>query len=330
MDLTIAIAGVIVFAVIMYVVMDGFDLGIGILFPFAGTEADRDRMMNSVAPIWDGNETWLVLGGVVLFAAFPRAYGVLLPALYLPVMVMLFGLVFRGVAFEFRFKAAQRAPWNFAFAFGSTIAAFAQGVVLGAYIDSFSSAGLERAGTLDWLSWFSLVTGAALVVGYALLGATWLVMKTEGSLQRWAFRAAMPACLLVCVFIAIVSLWTAFLNPQISARWFRWPNIAYLWIVPFVTGLVCLKLLDSVRRGDERLPFVLAVAIFLLCYAGLGISLWPIIIPPNISIWDAAASGASQTFLGAGLAVILPITLGYIAYSYYVFRGKVADESGYH
>jgi len=330
MDLTLAIAGVIVFAVIMYVVMDGFDLGIGILFPLARTEADRDRMMNSVAPIWDGNETWLVLGGVVLFAGFPRAYGVLLPAFYLPVMVMLFGLVFRGVAFEFRFKSLRRAGWNFGFAFGSTVAAFAQGVVLGAYIDSFSGSGLERAGTLDWLSWFSLVTGLALVAGYAMLGATWLVMKTDGALQRWAFRAATPACLAVCVFIAIVSLWTAFLNPQISARWFRWPNIAYLWVVPFVTGLVCLKLLHSLRRGDEVLPFLLAVAIFLLCYAGLGISLWPTIVPPRLSIWDAAASGASQSFLAAGLAAILPITLGYIAYSYYVFRGKVTDAGGYH
>jgi cytochrome d ubiquinol oxidase subunit II len=330
-DLALACAAVIAFAVIMYVVMDGFDLGIGILFPFAADEAERDTMMNTVAPVWDGNETWLVLGGTVLFAGFPMAYALLLSSLYLPLMVMLFALVSRGIAFEFRFKAERhRWAWNLSFTGGSLLASFAQGVVLANFIDGYGGNGIAAASGLAWLSPFSVLTGCALVAGYALLGATWLVMKTEGAVQRRAIAQAQVLLVAVLAFIVAVSLHTAFLNERIAARWFSWPNIAFLAPVPVATGAVALALWLGLRRGSPMLPFLAAVGLFVLSYAGLAISLWPIIVPPSVTIWDAAAPPESAGFLLVGVAVTIPAVLCYTAYSYYVFRGKVAAGAGYH
>jgi cytochrome d ubiquinol oxidase subunit II len=325
-------AGILAFAVVMYVVMDGFDLGIGIMFRFAPDDGARDTMMNAIAPVWDGNETWLVLGGSVLFAAFPLAYAVLLPAFYLPLVVMLIALVFRGVAFEFRARATGgRRWWDRAFHLGSLVAAFAQGIVLGSFILGVRVENGAFAGTaFDWLTPFALFCGAALVAGYALLGCTWLIMKTAGDAQRWVRRMAPPLLFAVLAAIVIVSVWTPMIRPAISGRWFSWPNIVLLSPVPIMTALIAFGLLRALRRGREIQPFILAVLLFLLSYLGLGISLFPWIAPPGLSIWDAAAAPGTQRFLLWGVGLVLPVVLAYTAYSYRVFRGKASAGNGYH
>jgi cytochrome d ubiquinol oxidase subunit II len=332
LDLPLVWAAIIVVGVIMYVLLDGFDLGVGILFPFLPTDQDRDLAMNSVAPIWDGNETWLVLGGAGLFAAFPLAYAVILPGTYLPLIVMLLGLIFRGVAFEFRFKAeSSRHWWDRSFHYGSLAATIAQGMVLGAFIQGFAVANRQYAGGMfDWLTPFSLMTGVALVSGYALLGATWLIWKTERELQDRCYRLARNFLLVVLAFIVSVSLWTPLLHPEIAGRWFTWPNIAYLSPVPLVTGLVAFALWRALEERREALPFVLSLALFLLSFLGLGISLWPNVVPPDISIWEAAAPPETQLFILIGTAILLPIILAYTGFTYFVFRGKVRPGAGYH
>jgi cytochrome bd ubiquinol oxidase subunit II len=332
LDLALVWAAIIVVGVVMYVLLDGFDLGVGILFPFLPTDQDRDLAMNSVAPIWDGNETWLVLGGAGLFAAFPLAYAVILPGTYLPLIIMLLGLIFRGVAFEFRFKEHHRRHlWDKAFHYGSLAATVAQGLVLGAFIQGFEVQNRQFAGGMfDWLTPFSLLTGAALVSGYALLGATWLIMKTERELQERCYRLARGLLLAVLAFIGIVSLWTPLMNPAIAERWFTWPNIAWLSPVPVVTALVAFAQWRALERRREVVPFVLSLALFLLSFLGLGISLWPNVIPPDISIWEAAAPPETQLFILIGTAILLPIILGYTGFTYFIFRGKVRPGAGYH
>ena len=332
LDLPLIWAAIIVLGVIMYVLLDGFDLGVGILFPYLGSDADRDVAMNSVAPIWDGNETWLVLGGAGLFAAFPLAYAVILPGTYLPLLIMLIALIFRGVAFEFRFKAtSNRYWWDGAFHYGSLFATFAQGLVLGTYIRGFEVEERSFAGSMfDWLSPFSVLTGVALISGYALLGATWLIMKTAGPLQHRCYGMARRLLLAVLVFVGIVSVWTPLLDPDIAARWFSWPNIAYLSPVPVVTAAVAWSHWQALERGREVSPFVLTMGLFLLSFLGLGISLWPNIIPPDISIWEAAAPPETQMFVLIGVAILLPVILAYTAFTYYVFRGKARAGEGYH
>ena len=332
LDLPLIWAAIIVLGVIMYVLLDGFDLGVGILFPYLGTDADRDVAMNSVAPIWDGNETWLVLGGAGLFAAFPLAYSVILPGTYLPLLIMLIALIFRGVAFEFRFKArGKRRWWDRAFYLGSLFATIAQGLVLGTFIRGFEVEGRAFAGGMfDWLSLFSLLTGLALISGYALLGATWLIMKTEGPLQERCYGFARVLLIAVLVFVAIVSIWTPLFNPAIADRWFSWPNLAYLSPVPLITALTVFWHWRALERRRETLPLVLTMALFLLSFLGLGISLWPNVIPPDISIWEAAAPPETQAFVLVGMVILLPIVLAYTAVTYYVFRGKVRAGEGYH
>lgn len=330
--LTLAWIGIVGFAVFMYVLMDGFDLGIGILYPFVPREEDRDTMMNSVAPVWDFNETWLVLGGAGLFAAFPIAYAVVLPAMYLPLLVMLVALIFRGVAFEFRFKAAARRHWwNRSFFLGSLLATFAQGVVLGSFIQGIPVVGRDFAGTmLHWLTPFSLFCGLALIVGYALLGATWLIWRTIGRLQDWCFRVARRLMVMVLIGVAVVSLWTPFLLPDIAQRWFSMPNLVLLSPVPLVTAVLAVALWRAIDNGREVAPFVLSMALFALSYLGLAISLWPNLIPPGVTVWQAAAPPETQVFLLVGMAFLIPSILGYTAYSYWVFRGKVTGSFGYH
>lgn len=332
LDLTLIWAIIIAIGVIMYVIMDGFDLGVGILFPFARSDADRDVMMNSVAPIWDGNETWLILGGTSLFAAFPIAYAVLLPAFYLPLIVMLLALIFRGVAFEFRFKSRNnRHWWDRAFSYGSMAATFAQGVVLGSFIQGVEVVDRAYAGhALSWFTPFSLFCGLALMAGYAMLGAAWLIGKTEGALQIWAYDKMRLSSLLTLIAVGIVSLWTPLIHSEIAARWFSWPNLLYLSPVPILVALVGWRLYLAIERREHWTPFLLTLALFLLSYAGLAISLFPYVIPPDITIWDAASPRSSQWFLLAGTMFILPIILIYTAYSYWVFRGKVTPDSGYH
>jgi cytochrome d ubiquinol oxidase subunit II len=324
---------IIAFGLMMYVIMDGFDLGIGILLPFVPDRADRDTMVNTVAPVWDGNETWLVLGGAALLAAFPLVYSVALSALYLPIMLMLAGLILRGVAFEFRFKAdeAHRPFWDKAFAGGSCIAAFCQGVVLGAFINGFKVAdGAYAGGAFDWLSPFSLFTGLGLLVAYALLGSTWLVLKTEDGLQRRMKQIARRVAMILFVVIAAVSLWTPLLHPEIAARWFALPNIVFLAPVPILVLLAGWTLLRTLKRDSHAAPFVLALFLLFLGYTGLAISTWPHVIPPNISIWDAAAPPQSMGFTLVGALFVIPLILLYTTWSYYVFRGKVKVGHGYH
>ena len=330
-DLPFIWAMLIAFAVLMYVVLDGFDLGIGILFPAIKGERNRDVMMKSIAPVWDGNETWLVLGGGGLFAVFPLAYSVLLTAFYAPLIAMLLALVFRGVAFEFRFKDRKHKPlWDLAFTGGSTVAAFSQGVVLGAFIQGIEIEGRSYAGGwFDWLTPFSLFTGLALVLGYALLGAGWLVIKTTGALQQRVYVIMRPLALATLAAIAAVSLWTPLLNGEIAERWFSWPNIVYLSPVPLLVAAGAAGLYRAIQLKRQIQPFVLTLGLFLLSYLGLGISLYPYIIPPEVTLWVAAAPDESLAFLLVGTLVLLPLILAYTAYSYWVFRGKVKLDDGY-
>jgi cytochrome d ubiquinol oxidase subunit II len=319
-------------AVIMYVLLDGFDLGVGILFPLAPDDHARDLMMGSVAPIWDGNETWLVLGGIGLFAAFPLAFAIIIPALYFPILLMLLGLVFRGVAFEFRPAArTSKRRWDRAFFLGSLVATFAQGCVLGKFVQGFAVEGRQYAGTSwDWLDPFVLAVGVGLVFGYALLGATWLVMKTDGQLQAWARRRANASLVGVLAFIAMVSIWTPLDQAHIAARWFSWPNIALLAPVPLLTAALAWWLWRSLARGGEVAPFIAAMSLFLMCYLGLAISLFPYVVPHSVTLRDAAAAPQSQAFLLIGTVFLLPIILMYTGWSYWVFRGKVRADAGYH
>jgi cytochrome bd ubiquinol oxidase subunit II len=332
-DLPIIWAVIIAFGLMMYVIMDGFDLGIGILFPFVNDRDDRDCMVNTVAPVWDGNETWLVLGGAGLFAAFPLAYSFLLSALYLPLILMLAGLIWRGVAFEFRFKASEEHKWFWdqAFAWGSYIAAFFQGVALGAVINGFKVEGPSHTGgAFDWITPFSLFTGLGLIVAYALLGSTWLIMKTEGDLQRRMIELARPIALALLWVIAIVSIWTPFVHRDVAARWFTLPNPIFFAPVPVLVLAATWGILHFLKRETHAAPFILVLVLLFLGYSGLGISLWPHIIPPDVTIWAAAGPPQSLGFTLVGALFIIPIILTYTAWSYYVFRGKVRVGEGYH
>jgi cytochrome d ubiquinol oxidase subunit II len=324
-------SGIIVVGVIMYVLLDGFDLGVGILFQGAPSDSDRDIMMNSVAPIWDGNETWLVLGGAALFGAFPLAYAVILPGTYLPLLIMLIALIFRGVAFEFRFKSTtSRKWWDRAFHYGSLLATIAQGLVLGAFIQGFDVEDRTFVGSmLDWLTPFAVLTAVALVFGYALLGATWIIWRTEGHIQAWAYGIARPLLVGVLVFIGIVSIWTPVMNPTIAERWFAWPDMLWLSPVPVATALLAWLNWRALGRGYEVWPFFLSIGLFLLSFLGLGISLFPYVIPPSITIWEAASPPESQLFILVGVGALLPVILAYTFVSYWVFRGKVREGEGY-
>ncbi|MGQ0741401.1 MAG: cytochrome d ubiquinol oxidase subunit II [Alphaproteobacteria bacterium] len=318
--------------VFLYVLLDGFDLGVGILYRFAPDTNSRNLVMNSIAPVWDGNETWLVLGGVGLFAAFPLAFAVIMPAVYFPIMVMLLALIFRGVAFEFRFREAEhRTFWDHAFHYGSLIATFSQGVVLGAFVQGFEVEGRHFAGgSFDFLTPFSLFTGAALVFGYALLGAGWLILKTEGELQKLARRLGRWCLLGTLAAIGIVSLWTPLMNAEIAERWFSWPNIAFLSPVPIITLGIALAEWRALEGKAEFAPFVGAVGLFVMSYIGIAISLWPMIVPYHYTLWDAASSPDTQVFMLLGTLFLLPIILVYTGWSYWVFRGKVRADIGYH
>jgi cytochrome d ubiquinol oxidase subunit II len=325
-------AAIIGVAVALYVILDGFDLGLGILFPFAPEENRRDVMMNSVAPFWDGNETWLVLGGGGLFVAFPLAYAVIMPALYLPIIIMLLGLIFRGVAFEFRWAAKpSHRFWDNAFAGGSIVATFMQGVVLGGYLQGIEVAnGAYAGGPLDWLSLFSMFTGVSLVAGYALLATTWLVMKTEGEFAGVARGWSKWLLIAVMASMVVISLWTPLAVDRIAERWFTWPNLLYLSPIPLATAATAYLCWHGLATGREVMPFLSAVGLFLLGFLGLAISTVPYLVPPSITIWDAAAVPASQIFMLVGVLIMLPLILGYTVFVYWTFRGKVREGEGYH
>jgi cytochrome bd ubiquinol oxidase subunit II len=324
--------GVLGLGFFLYVLLDGFDLGVGILYGFASDRTDRIFVMNSIAPIWDGNETWLVLGGLGLLAAFPVAFAIIMPAVYFPILIMLLALVFRGVAFEFRYRDAEhRTLWDHGFCYGSAIATFAQGVVLGAFIQGFEVEGRQFAGSsLDCFTPFSLLTGVALLFGYSLLGAGWLILKTEGDLQEWARRLGRRALFGVLAAVAIVSVWTPLMDADIARRWFSWPNILFLSPVPIVTALLAWWEWRSLNNRSEATPFIVAIGLFTMSYIGIAISLWPMIVPHAFTLWEAASPPSTQAFLLVGTLFLLPIILMYTGWSYWVFRGKVRADIGYH
>jgi len=318
--------------VLFYVLLDGFDLGVGILYGLVDSAPARNLVMNTIAPVWDGNETWLILGGVGLMAAFPLAFAIIIPAVYFPVTMMLLALAFRGVAFEFRFRDSEhRTFWDHGFCYGSLIATFSQGVVLGAFIQGFKTNGHAfTGGSFDCFTVFSVLTGVALVFGYALLGSGWLILKTEGELQALARRRGRWCLIGVLVAIAIVSVWTPLANPDIAQRWFGWPNMLWLSPVPVLTAIVAAWEWRALGGEAEGAPFVAAALLFILSYLGVAISLWPMIVPHSITLWQAASSQSTQGFLLIGTLVLLPIVLVYTAWSYWVFRGKVRGDIGYH
>ena len=332
LDLVPLWAGILALAVFMYVLLDGFDLGIGILSPFAPDDASRDQMMDSVAPVWDGNETWLVMGGIALLAAFPLAFAIIIPAVYFPILLMLIGLLFRGVAFEFRHMSSSRKKlWDWSFHTGSLVATFAQGVVLGTSVQGIPVEGRHfSGGSFEWATPFAVLTGLGLIAGYGLIGACWLVMKTEGELQKWARSKAMLLTFGVAAFIAMVSIWTPLVQPQIQQRWFAWPNLLLLSPVPVITLALFVWLLRALKSDREATPFLLALGLFAMCYLGLGISILPMIVPYSVTLWAAASSPKSQAFLMIGTLFLLPIIVTYTGWSYWVFRGKVRTGEGYH
>ncbi|UEC01708.1 cytochrome d ubiquinol oxidase subunit II [Burkholderia vietnamiensis] len=324
---------IIGFGIMMYVIADGFDLGIGILFPFIKDRDQRDTMVNTVAPVWDGNETWLVLGGAGLMAAFPQAYSILLSAFYIPVILMLLGLIWRGVSFEFRFKAdeAHKPFWDRAFMLGSFVATFFQGVMLGAFIDGVPVVdGRSAYGLMDWLTPFSVFTGVAVIAGYALLGVTWLVLKTEGHLQQRMIRATRRITVVVLIAIAIASVWTPLANPAIAQRWFSLPELWFFLPVPVLVLIAAYAIFRTSHNDPHAGPFVWSLVLVFLAYSGFVISIWPNIVPPSLSIWQAAAPPQSLGFTLVGALLIIPMIIGYSAWAYYVFRGKVKVGEGYH
>ena len=332
LDLVPIWTAILAIGVFLYVALDGFDLGVGMLYNFAPDRDARALVMNSIAPIWDGNETWLVLGSLGLLAAFPLAFAIIIPAVYFPILLMLLALIFRGLAFELRYRDAEhRTFWDHGFAYGSALASFAQGVVLGAFIQGFHVEGRHFAGSsFDCFTPFSVFTGVALVFGYTLLGAGWLVIKTDGALQDWARVLGRRALVGTVLAIAVVSLWTPFIDPHIAARWFSWPNIAVLAPVPLITaGLIAFEWW-SLQRGSDHAPFLGALGLFVMSYVGIAISLWPMIVPGHYTLDEAAASESTQAFLLVGTLVLLPVILLYTGWSYWVFRGKVRGDIGYH
>lgn len=327
MDYALIAYLLLAFGMGMYVILDGFDLGIGVLLPFARDAEERERMIASVSPVWDGNETWLVLGGAVLFAAFPMAYGILLSAWYVPLSLMLCALVLRGVAFEYRPKARWKGLWSVSLGAGSLLAAFCQGAMLGSFVQGVPVSGHRYAGgPWDWLSPFSLMTGIAVATGYALLGAAWLILKTEGALQARSYRLAGVLTLALLAFLALVSVWTPVSQPAIAERWFSFPAIAWLAPLPLSSVVASVAMWRSLKQRRELAPFALGVAVFLSALLGLVYSLWPYIVPRALTVWEAASPPATLAFVLVGVLVLMPFVLGYTLHTYRLFRGKASDE----
>lgn len=330
LNLPVIWGGLIATAVFLYVLLDGFDLGIGILFPFAPSDKCRDRMMHSIAPFWDSNETWLVLGGGGLFASFPLAYSIIMPALYIPIIMMLLGLIFRGVAFEFRAKASAKRKvfWEHIFHFGSLIAAFMQGMILGSILQGIEVEGRVFAGgPFDWMTGFTFMTGVALVFGYMLLASTWLVMKTTDVTQAWGRKTARYLILFIVIFMLLLSAAMPDMDQQIQDLWFSRHSLLYLLPFPVLSLFTIFILYKDLQNPKREIrPYILSNVLFLLNYIALVISIWPYIVPFQVTLWEAAATATSQSILLIGIGIFLPIILIYTGHCYYVFRGKTQDE----
>lgn len=332
-DLSLVWVAIIGLGVFIYVILDGFDLGIGILFPFIPNKEERDVMMNTVAPVWDGNETWMVLGGAGLFAAFPLVYSTVLSALYMPITLMVIALIFRGVAFEFRFKATRtKKLWVHAFIWGSICASFLQGVILGAFIQGIkTNNGIYAGQTFDWLSPFSLFTGLGVLIMYAALGCAWLIVKTDHELQQKMYHLMPKLIWALLVVFAAVSIYTPLIHPHIAERWFSLPNLFYFSPVPLLVLVFTFLILKACRDQLEYRPFLFTLVLVFLAFTGFVISTFPYIIPPSVTIWQAAAPHSSQHFALIGALILIPIILAYTIFSYWVFRDKVRiGDDGYH
>ena len=331
MDLVIVWACLVALAILLYVVLDGFSLGVALAFPTAQNEEERDVMMSSIAPVWDANQTWLVFGGGALFATFPMVYGVLFSALYVPLLTFVFGLIFRGVAFEFRANSIQKERWNKAFFLGSLVAVLAQGITLGGVISGTKVRGGHFAGgPFDWLNPFSMTVGLALIAGYILLGTTYLIIKTTGPVQERSYRQASRAAWIVLAFQAVITAWTPIYNPTVWPSWFRPPRIYFIWTFPLMGLIAFYCLIRALKERRELLPFFCSILFFLAGYLGLIASVYPYAIPPSITFQEAAAQHETLRFTLWGTVIVLPVVLAYIIYSYTVFRGKVGGEQYYH
>jgi len=324
-DLVYIWAGLVGLAMILYVIMDGTNLGVGLLFLTTRDEKERDVLIDTISPVWDANQTWLVLGGGAIFAVFPVVYAVLSSALYIPLMTFIFGLIFRGVTFEFRLNASRRERWSLAFSLGSLIAVLSQGFTLGGVLSSIKVSGTTFAGgPFDWLNPFSIMVGCALVPGYVMLASTFLIIKTAGPIQERAYRLALGSTLIVLFFMAVVTVWTPFHYPVVWKFWFSPPRIYFIWAFPLLGLIAAAQLLRSVRnRHRESSPHLYAIFLFLSGYIGLAASLFPYAIPPRITLEEAAAQYETLRFMLWATAIILPAILAYVIYSYSVFRGKV-------
>ncbi len=331
MGLVTVWSSLIALAIILYVILDGFSLGVALLFPTARDEEERDLLMASIAPVWDANQTWIVFGGGALFVAFPMVYGVLFSALYVPLLTFIFGLIFRGVALEFRANATRKGPWNRAFFYGSLTAVMAQGLTLGGIISGIRVAGDRFAGgALDWLNPFSVMVGIALISGYLLLGSTYLIIKTTGPVQDRAYRQALRSGMVVLGFQVLVTFWTPLHYPTVLTRWFSSPTVYFIWTFPTLGLIAFYGLTRSLKARREVLPFFCTVVLFFAGYLGLAASLYPYALPPSITFQEAVAQSETLRFTLWGGLIVLPLVLAYMVYSYIVFRGKVGREKYYH
>jgi cytochrome d ubiquinol oxidase subunit II len=332
MIVTFIWAVIIALGVLVYVILDGFDIGVGVILPFISKAENRKIMINSIIPFWDGNETWLVLGGVSLFTAFPLAYTTLLPALYVPLVLFIIALTFRGISFEFRFKATRLVGlWEMVFAISSISMAFFQGIILGHFIEGFKwSPDGSIQSLFQSFSPFTIFVACSLCAGYGLLGATWLIIKTGGDLCEWAYNMAAKLGMIVVAAIIAISLWTPLMHQDIADRWFSFPAILYLSPVPIITGLLIFGLYRSIKQRRSYQPFFYSVMLFVMSYIGLAISIWPYIVPRTITIWQAAAAYETRVFSLIGALVMLPVIVIYTYHSYKVFSGKVTSETKYY
>jgi cytochrome bd ubiquinol oxidase subunit II len=330
MDLVLVWAMLVALAMILYILLDGITLGVGLLFPTGGDEQERSIMMDSIAPVWDANQTWLVFGGGAIFAAFPVVYGVLSSAMYIPLVTFIAGLIFRGVAFEFRAHSARKRQWNKAFFFGSLVAVLSQGLTLGGILTGIKVSANHFAGSpFDWLNPFSIMVAIALIPGYVMLGSTYLIIKTNGAVQGRAFKLALGSSMAVLAFMAIVTVWTPFHYPLVWTNWFSVPRIYFVWCFPLMGLVSAYFLVKSLKARREVAPLMFSTGLFLSGYIGLATSLYPFAIPPTITLYEAAAQPETLRFTLWGAIIVLPIVLAYIIYSYSVFRGKVSHGEYY-
>jgi len=318
-------------SVIFYVILDGFGLGIALLFPFTHDDVERDTLMNSIAPVWDANQTWLVFGGSILLVAFPLMYGVLFSALYIPLFTLLYGLIFRGVSFEFRINATRKYIWDRAFFLGGLAAVAGQGLILGGILTGTKTAGSNFAGgSFDWLNAYSIATAIGLIAGYVLLASTYLIIKTTGTIQDRAYGKAFRSSVVALIFQILMIIWTTFHYPSVLTHWFSSPRVYFIWIFPAAGLLAFTGVIKSLRARREIMPFVFSVVFFFAGYLGLFASIYPYAVPPGITFYDAAAQRETLVFTLWGAAMILPVVLGYTIYRYTVFKGKVGKEGYYH